>query len=217
MAEIKNLTNQLQVVGTGDKFNNSIKFYNKLDITNATILGVKASNGQLVLFNVVNGVEAEAVERFDYTDITLPISTNLEALVLTIHEWIHDTEIPTIIDSVFSGGYGNITGLEIAKDYTYLSATRTVIIDDKDLDFVIGVFNETIGKVLYLSGSEDYTCKRTEGGLIYSRTVEDSTDNDNLLILYKPKGSISDLHLLDDILEEMKTNNKLLTKIYNPE
>jgi len=89
MADFKNLTSQIEVIGTLDQFDNSIAFYNKTDTSSNIILGVKADAGDLVMFQSANGVETKELERFLYTDIKVPTSTDLTDLVETINNYIH--------------------------------------------------------------------------------------------------------------------------------
>jgi hypothetical protein len=107
MAKFKNLTNQIQVV----VHDNAIKFYDKVDINDNIILGVKADGGDIVLFAVNNGIEQGEIARFLYSVVTLPVSTDLEDLVEVVNGYIRGISLQVISK---------------AEDYTVSNTDETV-------------------------------------------------------------------------------------------
>ena len=92
MGKFKNINKKIQVVGSGDQFDDTIQFYNKLDANAVTQLGFRADNGNVVLAKVnAAGDILSDLETFVYSDVTSPTSTGLENLIDTLNSYI-DTD-----------------------------------------------------------------------------------------------------------------------------
>ena len=92
MGKFKNINKKIQVVGSGDQFDDTIQFYNKLDANAVTQLGFRADNGNVILAKVnAAGDILGDLETFAYSDVTSPTSTGLENLIDTLNSYI-DTD-----------------------------------------------------------------------------------------------------------------------------
>lgn len=90
MAKIKNLSEQIQIVGGSDGFEDSITFHNKKDKDGNRILGVKADNGDVVITDLINGIEKNDLRRFKFSDIKEPVAADLEAMVELINAYLQN-------------------------------------------------------------------------------------------------------------------------------
>ena len=101
MAKIKNLTDQLEVIGTKDGFNDSIAFYKKRDVNDAVRLGVSSNEGKIILSTVsAVGEKITSLETFDYSDITEPLSLNISGLVEVVNGYLNSPLQESLTDAI---------------------------------------------------------------------------------------------------------------------
>ena len=125
MAEFKNWTGQIQVIGDNSTFDDNITFYNKQNNDGNVILGVKLDNGNIVLFASSNGVEGTELKKFTYSSVTIPTSTSATDLIEQLHTYIYNG------DSVVGGApIRDISATDtfLTTDYT-LNATGTYTVN----------------------------------------------------------------------------------------
>ena len=80
--------NQIEVVDSkGVKGN--ILFYNKRDAKGNLILTFKADSNDIVLSSSSNGNEFTQLERFVYSNVTEPTSSNISDLVQTLNSFLY--------------------------------------------------------------------------------------------------------------------------------
>lgn len=214
MAEIVNLDNQLKIIGTSGEFNDSIRFYNKQNNVGDVVLSVRAQGGKLILTNKGNDVES-----FTFSDVTVPSTSDLDALTLTVHQWIYDSIAKKNIDTVFTSATGNPDELRVSKTYDFIPSKCQVYINDSDMEDILSVFNETEGKILYNKGSEQYTGDIVKNVLTYHRRVQGMTKDNILYIIYKSKNvnSVNDslnrvLTEIEESVRQQKITNLILTE-----
>jgi hypothetical protein len=215
MAEFKNLTSQIQVIDS--PFSDTITYHKKSNSDSVVQLGVSASNSEVILSKVdANGNTGAELARYKFAEVTAPSLATLDLLVEQINTWIHDEVKEVTISTPFTGTMGIFGELKMAKNYSFDAITNKLTIDEGDLDFVVSVFNETLNKVVYIKGSEEY--KATIAGNEITLTVRfsDAGNGDTLCITYKSKPEEDEKPILESILKELETNNKILNKIYNP-
>lgn len=130
MAEIKNLSTQLEIIGSGGEFKDTIKFYNKRDLEGNIRLGVSAENGELIIRSLsVDGIDLTELERFKPSEITLPTHTSLSNLVEQINTFISTSSDLVIVDSVFArtgnvvAELGDYTASKVTNDSSVSGAT----------------------------------------------------------------------------------------------
>lgn len=136
MAKFKNISVQIQVVGSGDLFSNSITFYNKKSSSDVLQLGFKA-DGDIVMFSVdANGNQIKELERFKYGEISEPTSTDIEDLVeqLNIFLIVDGTNniLPSLGDNKFWIGNGSSVATEITLSGDVVTTNLGVFTVDHD-------------------------------------------------------------------------------------
>ena len=102
MAKIINFDKQLQIIGSKGGFDDSIQFYDKQNNDDDFILGVKLDKGDVVIFESLNDRELTEIERFDYSEIISPVSTDSEDLINQLNIFIRSSSIQDIAYSVFT-------------------------------------------------------------------------------------------------------------------
>lgn len=160
MAKIKNLTNQLQVVGSKGLFLDTINFYNKRDLDENVILGVKAINGDVVLFRVSNGKELGVIETFDYSNITSPVSASIEDLIEQINTFLTN-ELVSVTQII-----GGVT-LSSSSNTNILNGTYVILAD------TTAVSSVTSG----VGQDSNWTLEVTQAGITNQKGVVAFTGN----------------------------------------
>ena len=211
MAEFKNLTSQIEVIRS--VFDDTISYYKKSNSDEVVQLGVYALDGVVYLAKVdASGNVGTTLENFPYSEITAPVSTSIDNLVETINTWLHDEVREVTVDTPFTGFSGITEGIKISEQYLFTASNNHVLIDDSNFGVCVSIFNETIGKMLYIKGSEDYTGETYKSEVTFRVTHTGMANDDTLCILYKSNEVDSTGELLSEIITELKINNNLINK-----
>lgn len=118
--------------------------------------------------------------------------------------YIQNTEnIPELTDDV-----------KVSKEYSFNKTNSNILISDADFERVLFVYNETTKELMYRLGSDYFS------GIMFGRelTLDIDTsamnDDDVLTIIYIKKQGLNLIDLLQKLIQEQKTTNKILNKIY---
>jgi len=184
MAEFKNWTDQIEVVGANNGFNDTIVFYNKKNTDGNTILGVKLDKSEVVLYSSNGGVEVSELQRFDHSKVLVPTSVNGVDLVEQIHTFIYNG------DSIVGGAPIrdiSITDTFLTSDYTINATTGTYTVN---LPTAVGIKGKIY--VIKNSGAGVITLdadgtETIDGALTLTVNADDSytvqSDNSNWVII----------------------------------
>lgn len=212
MAEFKNLTSQIEVIDS--PFSGSISYHQK-SANGVVQLGVGADNGEVVLFKIdAGGNVGTEIARYKFSEVTTPLLVSIDLLVEQINTWINDEPISITVDSIFTDGLSGVNGLTVSNNYVFKSDINAVIINDDLFDYCFSIFNDTIGKMLYIKGSESYTGSITSNEVCFDINPLGMTNDDVLYITFKENVIDNTEAKLQTIIDELKLNNKILTKIY---
>ena len=110
----------------------------------------------------------------------------------------------------------SLGGLKQSEDYEYNSTDKSVYILDFDAHIIVSVYNETINKLLYAAGNEDFNGVAKGTCVVYDNNSSGVSDSDVLQVLYSPKSDTKQQQILDSInnqVEQAKINNKQLSII----
>jgi len=217
MAEFKNLVSQIEVIGS--TFSDTINLYKKSNSDQVVQLGVYASSGDVILTKVdpSGNTIGQPLETYKFSDISNPSLASIDLMVEQINTWIHDEVREVTVDTPLTGAGGELDGLKVSIEHSYDCIKNIVTVSDKDVDFVVSVFNETLNKMVYMRGSEEYTGVISGDSIILDITLTGATNGDCFYVIFKPNPEIGIRSVLESIDDRMEQNNKILTKIYNPE
>lgn len=149
MAKIKNLATQLEVIGSGERFDDNIEFYKKKNADGDIRLGVNAVEGRIRIYTVNSiGVDVGEVESFDYADIKEPTSSSLSELVEVINGYISSETVTVdsgFIDNTFRISDNVDDTKKIAFEAGSISTgnVRTVTVPDRDVKLSEVAINAT--------------------------------------------------------------------------
>ncbi len=114
-------------------------------------------------------------------------------------------------------GAGQLDGLKVSVNYTLNASNKLVSVNDIDVKSIVSVFNLTTNTTVFIIGSETYTGNPNRNEVVFDVSASGMTDGDKLHIVYKSDITSSTDILLQNIVNELEINNKILKKIYNPE
>ena len=211
MAEFKNLTSQIEVIRS--TFDDTISYYQKSNSDQVVQLGVYALDGDVYLSKVdASGNIGQVLETFPYSEITTPSSTSIDVLVEQINTWINDERKEVTVDTPFTGSSSVFSDLKQSKDYIFNPLINHVCVNDPGFELCVSIFNETLNKMLFLRGSEDYTATIYNNEVKFNVTPLGMDDGDILCIMYKDNTVDKTETLLNRMITEQEKTNKLITK-----
>lgn len=114
-------------------------------------------------------------------------------------------------------GAGQLDNLKISQDYIFIATSKLIRANDIDVKIIVSVFNVTTGTTVFIAGSETYTGNTNQNEVVFDVSSSGMLDSDKLYIIYQSDKTLNTDSLLQNILDELKANNKILTKIQNPE
>jgi hypothetical protein len=116
----------------------------------------------------------------------------------------------------FVGGNGS---LRESGEYTFTASTGVVDVQDGDCVYIISVFNQTRGEVLYVRSSDTYTGTNFKSAVTVDEDTTSMDDGDILHIVYL--SSVTQMDLLHQLIEinssilvEQKINNRILSESF---
>ena len=111
---------------------------------------------------------------------------------------------------------GQLDGLKISVDYVFKATDRLVTLNDTDVKGVVSIFNATTNNMVFIASSETLTGSMHGKSIVFDISSSGMSDSDELYIAYESDDTVNIEGLLVGIIDELKINNKLLKKIYNP-